>query len=120
MATSASLVETVISVLKRQYGDAVSSRVWWRQFRELVAICLVYNVERAVKRGVSLIDLFWSRLLYSLPWRISTEPSLLDELSGELIMHLAALALRRAVRNSVQAMEAYGVQELPTVIFRRH
>ncbi len=49
-----SLVETVISVLKRKYGDAVSSRRWWRQFRELVAVCLVYNLERAVKLGVGL------------------------------------------------------------------
>jgi IS5 family transposase len=48
-----SLVETVISVLKRTYGSAVSSRVWWRQFRELVAMCLVYNVERALKLGMS-------------------------------------------------------------------
>ncbi len=48
-----SLVETVISVLKRKYGDAVSSRVWWRQFRELVAVCLVYTRERAVKLGVT-------------------------------------------------------------------
>jgi len=48
-----SLVETVISVLKRKYGAAVSSRVWWRQFREMVAMCLVYNVERALKLGVT-------------------------------------------------------------------
>jgi IS5 family transposase len=54
-----SLVETVISVLKRKYGAGVSSRVWWRQFRELVAMCLVYNVERAVKLGVALLALGW-------------------------------------------------------------
>ncbi len=69
-----SLVETVISVLKRKYGDAVSSRVWWRQFREMVAMCVVYNVERAVKLGVTLLDWFLSRLLYFLQRRISTEP----------------------------------------------
>jgi len=66
MALATRLVETVISVLKRKYGDAVTSRVWWRQFRELVAMCLVYNVERAVKLGVTLLDRFWSRLLYLL------------------------------------------------------
>ena len=71
-----SLVETVISVLKRTYGNVVSSRVWWRQFRELVAICLVYNVERALKRGGTLLAWLWSRLLYFLQRRISTEPSL--------------------------------------------
>jgi IS5 family transposase len=54
-----SLVETVISVLKRTYGATVSSRVWWRQFRELVAMCLVYNVERALKLGGN-------------PWPLST------------------------------------------------
>jgi IS5 family transposase len=69
-----SLVETVISVLKRTYGATVSSRVWWRQFRELVAMCLVYNVERAVKLGVTLLDWLWPRLLYFLQQRISTEP----------------------------------------------
>ena len=58
-----SLVETVISVLKRKYGATVSSRVWWRQFRELVAMCVVYNVERALKLGVSLLDWLLARLL---------------------------------------------------------
>jgi hypothetical protein len=66
--------KAVISVLKRKYGTAVSSRVWWRQFRELVVRCLVYNVERAVKLGVALLDRLWFHLLYSLQWRISTEP----------------------------------------------
>ena len=42
-----SLAETVMSVLKRKYGSALSSRVWWRQFRELLAICVVYNLERS-------------------------------------------------------------------------
>jgi hypothetical protein len=64
----------VISVLKRKYGTAMSSRVWWRQFRELVAMCLVYNVERALKLGVALLDRLWFHLLYSMQWRISTEP----------------------------------------------
>ena len=52
-----SLVETVISVMKRKYGSGVRSRVWWRQFRELVALCLVYNLERAVKLGIVLLAL---------------------------------------------------------------
>jgi IS5 family transposase len=69
-----SLVETVISVIKRKYGSAVSSRVWWRQFRELVAICLVYNMERALKLGASLLARLLSRLLYPPQWRISTKP----------------------------------------------
>lgn len=58
-----SLVETVISVLKRKYGAAVTSRSWWRQQRELVARCLVPNVERAVQRGVELLLWLASNLL---------------------------------------------------------
>ena len=65
-----SLVETVISVLKRKYGSAVSSRVWWR--REMVVCC--YNVERAVKLGVALLDWLRACTLYFLHRRISTEP----------------------------------------------
>ncbi len=71
-----SLVETVISVLKRTLGTAVRSRVWWRQFRELVAMCLVYNVERAVKAGVLLLVRLFSRLICFPQQRISTEPTL--------------------------------------------
>ena len=70
-----SLVETVISVLKRRYGSGVRSRVWWRQFRELVALCLVYNLERAVKLGVALLVRLLPRLLLSPHQRISTKPS---------------------------------------------
>jgi hypothetical protein len=66
--------KAVISVLKRKYGTAVSSRVWWRQFRELVVRCLVYNVERAVKLGVALLDRLWFHLLYFFQRRISIEP----------------------------------------------
>ena len=71
-----SLVETMISVMKRRYGDRVRSRVWWRQFRELVALCLVYNLERAVRVGVVLLALgqLLSQGLLSLKLRISTEP----------------------------------------------
>jgi len=69
-----SLVETVISVMKRKYGAAVRSRVWWRQFRELVAMCLVYNVERTVKVGASWLARLLHWLLCSLQRRISTKP----------------------------------------------
>ena len=36
-------------------------------------MCLVYNVERAVQLGASLLDFLLSRLLYSLHRRISAE-----------------------------------------------
>jgi len=70
------LVETVISVMKRRYGSGVRSRVWWRQFRELVALCLVYNLERAVRVGIVLLALgqLLSQGPQSLKQRISTEP----------------------------------------------
>ncbi len=58
-----SLMETVIAVLKCKYGAAVSSRVWWRQFQELVIRCLVYNVERAVKLGMTFLDRLLSPML---------------------------------------------------------
>jgi len=72
-----SLVETVISVMKRKYGAAVRSREWWRQFREMVAMCLVYNLERAMKLGLILLALgrLLSQGLQSLRRRISTEPN---------------------------------------------
>ncbi|WP_265110418.1 IS5 family transposase [Halosolutus halophilus] len=37
--------ETVNSALKRKYGAFVRSRYWWKQFRELVIRCVVYNIE---------------------------------------------------------------------------
>jgi hypothetical protein len=37
-------------------------------------MCLVYNVERAVKLGVTLLDWLWFHLLYFFQQRISTEP----------------------------------------------
>lgn len=86
-----SLVETVISVMKRKYGNAVSSRVWWRQFRELVAMCLVYNLERAVQLGVTLFVRLLRRLLYFVQQRISTE--LANSIIPLLHFHLGLLEL---------------------------
>ncbi len=111
-----SLVETVISVLKRKYGDAVSSRVWWRQFRELVAVCLVYTRERAVKLGVTLLDWLWARLLYFLQWRISTEPAAhkrqrLAELFDQLCCagsEEAQRAVRQAIDETIATISTTG------------
>ena len=69
-----SVVETVLSVLKRKYGDYVRSRVWWRQFREVVLMCLVYNLERALEAGVVFFAHLLTRLLCFFRKRISTEP----------------------------------------------
>jgi predicted nucleic acid-binding protein len=48
-------------------------------------MCLVYNVERALKLGASLLGRLLSRLPYSPQWRISTEPKIYStpELEGE-------------------------------------
>jgi IS5 family transposase len=43
------LTETVNSSIKRTILDSVSSRVWYRQFREVVLAASVHNVKRAVK-----------------------------------------------------------------------
>ncbi|MFP9193714.1 IS5/IS1182 family transposase, partial [Natrialbaceae archaeon A-CW1-1] len=40
--------ETVFSVIKRTLGDAVRARFWYREFREIVLMCAVYNTKRAV------------------------------------------------------------------------
>jgi IS5 family transposase len=38
--------ETVNSMLKRKYGDYVSSVNWWNQFKEILLMCIVHNIER--------------------------------------------------------------------------
>jgi IS5 family transposase len=43
-----SLLESVNSVIKRKYGSWVRSRAWGKQFREIVAKHLIYNVERTL------------------------------------------------------------------------
>ena len=42
------LSETVFSSIKRTLGHAVRARAWYREFREIVAMSLVYNIKRAV------------------------------------------------------------------------
>ncbi len=38
--------ETVNAAIKQRFGTFVRSRLWWKQFRELVIKCIVHNVER--------------------------------------------------------------------------
>ena len=42
------LVETVISVVKRKFGDTVNARTEERQYRQLLLLGVVYNVHRRV------------------------------------------------------------------------
>jgi len=40
--------ETVNAAIKQKFGAFVRSRLWWKQFRELVIKCIVYNLERSL------------------------------------------------------------------------
>ena len=41
-----SMSETVNSMMKRRYGDYVSSKAWNNQFKEMTLKCLVHNIDR--------------------------------------------------------------------------
>jgi len=43
-----SINETVNAAIKQKFGAFVRSRVWWKQFRELVIKCVVHNIEREI------------------------------------------------------------------------
>jgi len=45
-----SLAESVNSTVKRSILDSVSSRTWYRQFREIVLAASVHNVKRAIRQ----------------------------------------------------------------------
>jgi IS5 family transposase len=44
------MTETANSSVKRSYGSAVRAREWYREFREIVLMCTVYNIKRYVTR----------------------------------------------------------------------
>ena len=58
-----SMTETVFSSLKRSLGSAVRARAWYREFREIVLMCLVYNIKRLVtpREFHCLRAIQWSR-----------------------------------------------------------
>jgi IS5 family transposase len=43
-----SMTETANSAVKRSYGSAVRAREWYREFREIALMCLVYNIKQYV------------------------------------------------------------------------
>ena len=43
-----SMIETVNSAVKRSLGYAVRARGWYREFREIALMCVVYNIKRSV------------------------------------------------------------------------
>ncbi len=44
-----SMTETANSSVKRSNGSAVRAREWYREFREIALMCLIYNIKRYVK-----------------------------------------------------------------------
>jgi len=42
------LSETVFSTIKRTLGHAVRARAWYREFREIILKCSVYNIKRTI------------------------------------------------------------------------
>ena len=45
-----SMAETVNSAVKRSLDYAVRARAWYREFREIALMCVVYNIKRNVKQ----------------------------------------------------------------------
>jgi IS5 family transposase len=41
--------ESVFSAIKRKYGDRLRTRIWYRQFRELILKMVVHNIDQVVK-----------------------------------------------------------------------
>ena len=90
-----SLVEAVISVMKRKYGAAVRSREWWRQFREMVAMCLVYNLERAMRVGLILLA---CPRPAPLPGLLSLKQRISTELDSWIILSETVEGLRKRIK----------------------
>lgn len=42
--------ESVNSSIGRKYGSYIRSRAWYRQFREIIVKCSVYNIDRSIKK----------------------------------------------------------------------
>jgi len=44
------MTETANSSVKRSYDSAVRAREWFREFREIILMYLVYNIKQYVTR----------------------------------------------------------------------
>ena len=49
-----SMAETVFSSVKRSLGSALRARTWYREFREITLMCVVYNMKKAAKQEIPL------------------------------------------------------------------
>jgi hypothetical protein len=56
------IAETVASVLKRKFGEALTTRRWWQQVKQALLRGLVYNLRRAVAVGGIFLRLWVHRL----------------------------------------------------------
>ncbi len=45
-----SMTETINSTVKRSHGVAERARTWFREFRKIALMCVVYNINRAIKQ----------------------------------------------------------------------
>lgn len=54
-------VESIFSSIKRKYGDDVTSRVWYRQFRDVIATMIVFNIDQLSKNDLLMLELFRPR-----------------------------------------------------------
>ena len=57
------IAETVASVLKRKFGEALTTRRWWQQVKQALLRGLVYNLRRAVAVAGIFLRLWVHRLL---------------------------------------------------------
>jgi hypothetical protein len=56
------MAETVYSVVKRRFGDALTARQYWQQVKQLYLRGITYNLYRAVQ----LVSLWWRWLLHQM------------------------------------------------------
>jgi transposase len=50
-------VETVFSVMKRQFGDEISARLFRSQVKEVKIKCIVYSIDRFLKiQRIFMVD----------------------------------------------------------------
>jgi len=54
------MVETVYSVIKRKFGEALTARRYWQQVKQAFLRGITYNLYRAVQLGL----LWWRWLVH--------------------------------------------------------
>lgn len=57
------LAETVFSVVKRKFGEALTARRYWQQVKQAALRGIVYDCYRAVQLGLAVLRWCWHRVL---------------------------------------------------------